>query len=89
MPRYVNALVPSWQKFRNVVPVEVSLLHLQPSTKYHFHFLIIMDLAVSSSSAALSHTNRCKGKAVPLQALEWPRGFQEVKVPIFHDGTGR
>ena len=38
-----------------------------------------------------------KGKAVPLQAwsgpegsrmlrfLEWPRGFQEVKVPRFHD----
>jgi hypothetical protein len=27
-----------------------------------------------------------KGKAVP---LEWRRGFQEVKVPRFHDkGTG-
>jgi len=29
-----------------------------------------------------------KGKAVLLY-LEWPRGFQEVKVPRFHDnGTG-
>jgi len=29
-----------------------------------------------------------KGKAVPLR-LEWPRGFQEVKFPRFHDnGTG-
>jgi hypothetical protein len=28
-------------------------------------------------------------KAVPLQACEWPRGFQEVKVLRFHDnGTG-
>jgi len=27
--------------------------------------------------------------AVPVTGLEWPRGFQEVKVPRFHDnGTG-
>jgi len=26
----------------------------------------------------------------PVTGLEWPRGFQEVKVPTFHDnGTGR
>jgi len=31
-----------------------------------------------------------KGKASPVRGLEWPRGFQEVKVPRFHDnGTGR
>jgi len=31
-----------------------------------------------------------KGKAVLFTGLEWPRGFQEVKVPIFHDNsTGR
>jgi len=30
-----------------------------------------------------------KGKAVPVTGLEWPRVFQEVKVPRFHDnGTG-
>jgi len=31
-----------------------------------------------------------KGKAnSPLTGLEWPRGFQEVNVPRFHDkGTG-
>jgi hypothetical protein len=29
------------------------------------------------------------GKVVSLTGLEWPRGFQEVKVPKFHDnGTG-
>jgi hypothetical protein len=26
-----------------------------------------------------------KGKAVPVTGLEWPRGFQVVKVPRFHD----
>jgi hypothetical protein len=30
-----------------------------------------------------------KGKAVPLQAMDRPREFQEVKVPRFRDnGTG-
>jgi len=28
-------------------------------------------------------------KISPVTGLEWPRGFQEVKVPRFHDnGTG-
>jgi hypothetical protein len=28
-------------------------------------------------------------KNPPVASLEWPRGFQEVKVPRFHDnGTG-
>jgi hypothetical protein len=31
----------------------------------------------------------CK-RSSPVTGLEWPRGFQEVKVPKFHDnGTGR
>jgi hypothetical protein len=31
-----------------------------------------------------------KEKSNPVTGLEWPRGFQEVKVPRFHDnGTGR
>ena len=30
-----------------------------------------------------------KSKSSPVIGLEWPRGFQEVKVPRFHDnGTG-
>jgi len=30
-----------------------------------------------------------KAKSSPITGLEWPRGFQEVKVPRFHDnGTG-
>jgi len=35
------------------------------------------------------NTLKGKGKAVPFTGLEWPRVFQEVKVPRFHDnGTG-
>ena len=31
-----------------------------------------------------------KCKSSPVTGLQWPRGFQEVKVPRFHDnGTGR
>ena len=31
-----------------------------------------------------------KNKSSPVTSLEWPRGFQEVKVPRFRDkGTGR
>jgi len=34
-------------------------------------------------------TETGKGKAVPLQAWKWPRGFREVQVPRFRDkGTG-
>jgi hypothetical protein len=30
------------------------------------------------------------GKIIPVTGLEWPRGFQEVKVPRFHEnGTER
>ena len=30
-----------------------------------------------------------RSKSSPVTGLEWPRGFQEIKVPRFHDnGTG-
>jgi hypothetical protein len=33
--------------------------------------------------------NSLKYSSSPVTGLEWPRGFQEVKVPRFHDnGTG-
>ena len=32
---------------------------------------------------------KSKGKSSPITGPEWPRGFQEVKVPRFRDnGTG-
>jgi len=35
------------------------------------------------------HTKEVYANSVPLLGLEWPRGFQEVKVPRFYDnGTG-
>jgi hypothetical protein len=37
-----------------------------------------------------AYNGKGKGKAVStVTGLEWPRGFQKVKVPRFHDnGTG-
>jgi hypothetical protein len=33
--------------------------------------------------------NMTKRENSPVTGLEWPRGFQEVKIPRFHDnGTG-
>ena len=38
----------------------------------------------------MSLSTSLKKKISPFTGLEWPRGFQEVKVPRFHDnGTGR
>jgi len=35
------------------------------------------------------HLRSKKRYSSPVTGLEWPRGFQEVKVPRFHDnGTG-
>ena len=47
-------------------------------------------LFLSMSYLKFTYLNvKGKGKAVPITGLEWPRGFQEVKVPRFHDnGTG-
>ena len=46
-------------------------------------------LCIPYTQMSLTNSNTVKGKAVPLTGLEWPRGFQEVKVPRFHDnGTG-
>ena len=48
----------------------------------------IISYTTGISFSALSC--RATGKSSPVTGLEWPRGFQEVKVPIFHDnGTGR
>jgi hypothetical protein len=33
--------------------------------------------------------DKCKKQSSPITGLEWPREFQEFKVPSFHDnGTG-
>ena len=43
------------------------------------------DILGSHSDAAYN----VKNKISPVTGLEWPRGFQDVKVPTFHDnGTG-
>ena len=45
---------------------------------------------VSKSVITDSVSQTVKRQISPVTGLEWPRGFQEVKVPRFHDnGTGR
>jgi hypothetical protein len=53
------------------------------STSLKFVFIYIVIITANFVQ------NSVKGKAVPFTGLEWPRGFQEVKVPRFHaNGTG-
>jgi len=46
--RHNDAYIPSWYEFQNFVTIiEIWLLHSQPFTNTHFHFLIIVKLATS------------------------------------------
>jgi hypothetical protein len=36
---------PPWHEFKNSVAVKIRALHLQPFTKNHFHFLILLEKA--------------------------------------------
>jgi len=57
-------------------------------TKSDFELLLLQALT-SSAFVSASRIPLPDGTSSPVTGLEWPRGFQEVKVPIFHDnGTG-
>jgi len=46
-------------------------------------------LQIHENQNYISQTQPFFKKNSPVTALKWPRGFQEVKVPRFHDnGTG-
>ena len=53
---------------------------------------LLFEVCKMPRASRISQRYYCKKKkrySSPVTALEWPRGFQEVKVPIFHDnGTG-
>jgi len=50
------------------------------------HIIIIIIIIIIITAIELSLGG---SKIGPVTGLEWPRGFQEVKVPRFHDnGTG-
>ena len=54
--------------------------------QYH-NVAVTVTTAIASSSVYLVF--RILIKSIPVTGLEWPRGFQEVKVPKFHDnGAG-
>jgi len=42
-----DTVVPCWQKFKNFITVGIVVIHLQPFTKNHFHFLIAVQSASS------------------------------------------
>jgi hypothetical protein len=47
----------------------------------------VLNLSKNEDLFHIENIKLCKRS--PITGLEWPRGFQEVKVPKFHDnGTG-
>jgi hypothetical protein len=51
---------------------------------YYYYYSVVLVLVV----VVLPYI-RMNCKSSPVTGLEWPRGFQEIKVPRFHDnGTG-
>jgi hypothetical protein len=50
---------------------------------------ILNFVLIAMTSILRLHTKYPQLKSSPVTGLEWPRGFQEVKVSRFHDnGTG-
>jgi hypothetical protein len=51
--------------------------------------LRLLSLFIIPIPFCLLFVGKKSNQSSPVTGLEWPRGFQEVKVPIFHDnGTG-
>jgi len=47
------------------------------------------NLTVGSTDSSQGLLRLVKGKSSPVPDLQWPRAFQEVKVPrLYDDGTG-
>jgi hypothetical protein len=47
IPEHIDALLSSWNEFKNYFTVESRPLYLQPSTNSHFHFFIVVELVTS------------------------------------------
>ena len=76
-------LLPLWA----VRPVQ----SLSACTRVQFTFYPPMKMEQTECSETLTHKIQTPGNFIfsPVTGLEWPRGFQVVKVPRFHDnGTG-
>ena len=84
---YLSLLFVRWEK---TVFSKIRRWTLQ-LCDFHFRDRIAVkweSLAVSISILHLS--GWIYRSSIPVTGLEWPRGYQEVKVPIFHDNdTGR
>ena len=81
--------------FRYLITTSVLFLTSQPVASRinffatdHEHPLPPSRVQLLSPAISSFHTN-VSIKSSPVTGLEWPRGFQEVKVPRFHySGTG-
>jgi len=47
IPEHFDASGPSWHEFKNSFAVDSGLVHLQPFTKSHFHFFILVEFVTS------------------------------------------
>ena len=66
--------------------VGIPVRHFPPQKKHFFLWKMSPKINQRLFTGFITFS---KGKAVPLQAWSGPRGFQEVRVPRFHDnGTG-
>ena len=60
-----------------------------PMASLEFFSDIILPVALMALGSTQPQTELSKKVKQSLTGLEWPRGFQEIKVPRFHDnGTG-
>jgi hypothetical protein len=50
------------------------------------HFLVFVNIILMIAVEADTSRQYKEGRS-PGTGLEWPRGFQEVKVPRFHDNS--
>jgi hypothetical protein len=53
IPKHNDAFVSPWQEFNNSVMGEIWLLHSQPFTNSHFHFLMIVERAKNGTNASM------------------------------------
>ena len=66
----------------------------RPATSWvHYTKTLLCFASLCRSKVTVLHTQYVylySKRSSPVTGLEWPRGFQEVKVPRFNDnGTGR
>jgi hypothetical protein len=47
IPKCTDVFLPYWHEFKNSATAGIGLLHSDPFPNSHFHFLVIVELAIS------------------------------------------